>query len=179
MAADIITAAFDILANAMYRSEPSQTMFRLKAFLVDKIPIILLQISTSIFPTTLEMSITQAFSHIDLHAFPAFSQGFDDMLGNNSSLADVRQDFLNACALHSLIPAATVERLLGEAPMQGPPDTKYETKTLFEQCKSNFDKVNVYVDELESLDGNAGAIVGAITEVWAILLYENTLLTRF
>jgi mediator of RNA polymerase II transcription subunit 5 len=176
MAADIITAAFDVLANAMYRSEPSQIMFSLKSFLVNKIPLILLHISTSIFPMTLEMSITQAFSHIDLHAFPASSQGFDDMLGNNSSLADVRQDFLNACALHSLIPAATVERLLGEAPMQGPPDTKYESKTLLEQCKSNFDKVNVYVDELENLDGNAGAIVGAVSEVCVEYLDESYVL---
>lgn len=165
MATDLITAAFDVLANGMYRSEPNQTMFCLKSFLINKVPILISQISTSIFPMTPEMSITQALSHVDPNAFPAFSQGFDDIMGNGSSLSDVRQDFLNACALHGLIPAATVERLLGETPMQGPPETKYDKKTLLEQCKSNFDKVNLFVDELDNLDGNAGAIVGAITEV--------------
>jgi mediator of RNA polymerase II transcription subunit 5 len=165
MATDLITAAFDILANAMYRSEPSQTMFCLKSFLVNKIPILISQISASIFPMTPEICITQALSHVDPNAFPAFSQGFDDMMGNNNSLADVRQDFLNACALHGLITTVTVERLLGEAPMQGPPETKYNKQTLLEQCKNNFDKISGYIDELDNLDGNAGAIVGAIAEV--------------
>ena len=170
MATDLITAGFDILANAMYRSEPAQTMFCLKSFLVNKVPVLLSQISSSIYPMTVEISITQALSHVDPNAFPAFSQGFDEMMGNNNSLSDVRQDFLNACALHGLIPVATVERLLGETPMQGPPETKFEKKQLLDQCKSNFDKVSMYIDELENLDGNAGAIVGAVTEVgWTCL----------
>ncbi|KAH9881692.1 mediator complex subunit [Plenodomus lingam] len=174
MATDLITASFDILANAMYRSEPASNMFCLKSFLVNKIPILLSQLSASIFPMTLEMCITQALSHVDPNAFPAFSQGFDDMMGNNTSLSDVRQDFLNACALHSLIPSAAVERLLGETPMQGPPETRYDKKTLLDQCKSNFDKVNTYIDELDNLDGNAGAIVGAVTEFISHLCETQT-----
>ncbi|KAF1849615.1 Med5-domain-containing protein [Cucurbitaria berberidis CBS 394.84] len=164
MATDLITAAFDILANAMYRSEPTQKMFCFKSFLINKVPILLTQIAASIFPMTPEICITQALGHVDPNAFPAFSQGFDDMMGNNNSLSDVRQDFLNACALHGLMQAGTVERLLGETPMQGPPETKYERKQLLDQCKSNFDKVSLYIDELENLDGNAGAIVGAVAE---------------
>ncbi|CAN9259202.1 unnamed protein product [Alternaria alternata] len=170
MATDLITAAFDVLANAMYRSEPPQTMFYLKSFLINKVPLLLAQLTGSIFPMTVEMCITQALSHVDPHAFPSFSQGFDDIMGsNNNSLSDVRQDFLNACALHALIPTGTVERLLGEAPMQGPPSKKYERKELLNQCKSNFDKVSTFIDELESLDGNAGAIVAAVTDFIAHL----------
>lgn len=165
MATDLITAAFDILANGMYRSEPSATMFCLKSFLINKVPILLSQLSGSIYPMTPEICITQALSHVDPNAFPAFSQGFDDILGGNNSLSDVRQDFLNACALHGHIAANTVERLLGEPPIQGPPAVRYDKKTLLNQCKNNFDKVNALVDEMENLDGNAGAIVGAITEV--------------
>lgn len=164
MATDLITAAFDILANAMYRSEPLSTMFYLKSFLVNKIPILLSQLSASIFPMTAEICITQALSHVDPNAFPAFSQGFEDMMGTNNSLTDVRQDFLNACALHGLIQTTTVERLLEEAPTQGPPEKRYEKRTLLDQCKNNFDKISMYIDELENLDGNAGAVVGAITE---------------
>jgi mediator of RNA polymerase II transcription subunit 5 len=168
MATDLITAAFDILANAMYRSEPSQTMFCLKSFLVNKIPLLLTQISPSVYPMTPEICITQALGHVDPNAFPAFSQGFDDIMGNNNQLADVRQDFLNACALHGLITTATVERLLGETPMQGPPQTRYDRKMLLEQCKNNFDKISMYIDELDNLDGNAGAIVGAIADVCSL-----------
>ena len=114
---------------------------------------------------TPELCITQALSHVDPNAFPAFSQGFDDIIGNNNSLSDVRQDFLNSCALHGLLPANAIERLLGETPMQGPPETKYIKKDLLNQCKNNFEKVNLFIDELENLDGNAGAIVAAVTEV--------------
>lgn len=165
MATDLITASFDILANAMYRNEPGQTMFCLKSFLINKVPLLLTQVSSNIYMVNTELSITTALSHVDPNAFPAFSQGFDDILGNNNSLADVRQDFLNACALHGLIPANTIERLLGETPLQGPPETKFTKNSLFAQCKDNFEKVNLYIDELENLDGNAGAIVGAVTEV--------------
>lgn len=166
MATDLITASFDVLANALYRSESIQNMFRLKSFLMNKVPNLLLQISGSIYPMTLELCITQALSHIDSNAFPSFSQGFDDIMGgNNSALADVRQQFLSACALHSLITQNTAERLLGGASMQGPSGTKYDRKILLNQCKSNFDKASNYIDELESLDGNAGAITMAVTDV--------------
>ena len=165
MGTDLVTASFDILANAMYRSEPPSTMFSLKSFLINKVPILLSQLSGSIFPMTPEMSITQALSHLDPNAFPAFSQGFDDIMGGTNSLSDVRQDFLNACALHGHITTTTVERLLGEPPIQGPPALRYEKKALLDQCKNNFDKANTYIDEMENLDGNAGAIAGAVTEV--------------
>ncbi|KAF2690814.1 Med5-domain-containing protein [Lentithecium fluviatile CBS 122367] len=165
MATDLVTAAFDILANAMYRSETSQTLFSLKSFLVNKVPLLLAQLVAPIYAMNAELCITQALSHVDPNAFPAFSQGFDDIMGNSNSLADVRQDFLNACALHGLIPASTIERLLGEPPLQGPPETKYVKQDLVSQCKDNFEKVNMFIDELENLDGNAGAIVAAITEL--------------
>ena len=164
IASDLITAAFDVLANGIYRNESNQAMFSFKSFLINKIPLLLAQLHSSAMFAP-EFAVTQALSHIDPNAFPAFSQGFEDMMGSNTSLADVRQDFLNSCALHSLIPANAVERLLGETPMQGPPETKYVKGELLRQCKENFDKVNMLIDELENLDGNAGAIVGALTDV--------------
>ncbi|KAF1973144.1 mediator of RNA polymeras-like protein II transcription subunit 5 [Bimuria novae-zelandiae CBS 107.79] len=164
MATDLVTASFDILANAMYRNESTAMMTALKSFLINKIPIHLSQLTASVYPMNPELCITQALGRIDPNAFPAFSQGFDDMLGSNPSLADVRQDFLNACSLHGLISSNTVERLLGEAPMQGPPSTKYTRQELLKQCKNNFDKAIAYIEELENLDGNAGAIVTALTD---------------
>lgn len=49
--------------------------------------------------------------------------------------------------------------------MQGPPQTKYTKIELLKHCKENFEKVNMFIDELENIDGNGGAIVTAITEV--------------
>jgi mediator of RNA polymerase II transcription subunit 5 len=144
-------------------------MFCLKSFLVNRIPVLITQLSASIFPMTAEMCITQALGHIDQNAFPAFSQGFEDIMGSANSLSDVRQDFLNACALHGLIAANTIERLLGEAPMQGPPSVKHVKRDLVAQFKENSDSVQMYIEELTALDGNAGAIVGAINEVRPIV----------
>jgi mediator of RNA polymerase II transcription subunit 5 len=172
MGLDLVTAAFDILANAMYRNESSQTLFCLKSFLVNKVPLLLTQLSTSIFPMTPELCITQALGHVDPNAFPAFSQGFDDLMGNSNPLSDVRQDFLNACALHSLISKETIPRLLGETPMQPPPETKYVKKDLVAQYKDNFERVCMFIDELDNLDGNAAAIVGAITEVCTLYMFQ-------
>ncbi|KAL5440422.1 hypothetical protein PMIN06_009684 [Paraphaeosphaeria minitans] len=169
MATDLVTASFDILANAMYRSESTQTLTSLKSFLVNKVPTLLIQLTVPLYAMNPELCITQALSRIDPNAFPAFSQGFDDMLGNNSFLADLRQDFLNACALHNLIPANTVERLLGEAPIQGPPATRYVKQDLLKQCKDNIDKATAYIEELENLDGNACAIVAALVDFIAHL----------
>lgn len=87
------------------------------------------------------------------------------MMGGNNSLSDVRQAFLNACVLHGQITAGAVERLLGEQPTQSLPGNRYQKRALLDQCKSNFDKISAYINEMENLDGNAGAIVGAVTEV--------------
>ncbi|KAF2745715.1 Med5-domain-containing protein [Sporormia fimetaria CBS 119925] len=165
----LITAAFDVLANASYRGESTQAMFSYKNFLINRVPVLLVQLAASIYTTTAEICITQALSQIDANAFPPFSQGFEDMLGGNNPLSDTRLDFLNACALHGLIATNTIERLLGEAPMQGPPSSRYGKKQLLAQFKDKFESVNPYINELTALDGNAGAIAGAITEFLAHL----------
>lgn len=157
-------ASFDVLSNAMYRSAPGETIFGLRSFLVNKIPILLLYLSSSMFPPlTPEYCITQALSHVDPHAFPSFSQAFD-IIGNNAILSDVRQDFLFACALHQLIPERSIERLLGEVPLQTV-GSKMVKEHLIAQCNANFQKVEELVNGIETLDGNAGAVVGALTEV--------------
>ncbi|OCL07249.1 mediator of RNA polymeras-like protein II transcription subunit 5 [Glonium stellatum] len=164
LATDLITTSFDVLSNAMYRSESLQTMFCLKSFLVNKIPTLLSQLQGSIYPMTSELCITQALSHVDPNTFPAFSQAFD-ITGNNNVLSDVRQDFLNACALHELIPINSIERLLGETPVQSPPEVRYTKDSLVKQCENNFEKMAMLLDELENVDGNGGGIVGAVTEI--------------
>ena len=84
----------------------------------------------------------------------------------SSVLSDARQEFLFACASHRLIPESSIERLLGENPMQtlpmGGPYIKHE---LVSQINANFERASQLIGELESMEGNAGAIVGAITEV--------------
>ncbi|KAL1639688.1 mediator complex subunit [Diplodia intermedia] len=167
MVVGLITASFDVLAaNTTYRSESNEAIFNFRSFLVNKVPSLVAILAGSMFPTTTpELCITQALNHIDRNAFPSFSQTFD-MAPVNSLLSDVRQDFLVACALHQLIPESSIERLLGETPMSGVPvGGKYIKDNLVAQCSTNFERVEELLNEIEGMDGNTGAIVGAMTDI--------------
>ncbi|KAF2461655.1 mediator complex, subunit Med5 [Lineolata rhizophorae] len=163
---ELITGSFDILANGMYRNESPHTMSVMRSFLVNKVPLLLTVLSQSMFPPlTAEYCITQALSHVDPNTFPPPSGNFN-FTSDNSSLSDMRQDFLFACCLHQLIPEDSIERLLGEAPLSSlPAGGKYVKETLVAQCSTNPERVEELLNELESFDGNAGAIVGAVTEI--------------
>jgi mediator of RNA polymerase II transcription subunit 5 len=86
---------------------------------------------------------------------------------SESVLSDVRQQFLFSCVLHSLLRAESVEGLLGEQPFTPVPDpaTRYVKETLVEECSSDSERIGQLIEELEKLDGNAGAISNTIAEV--------------
>lgn len=163
---EIIIAAFDVLSNGVYRNESSRTMFLFRAFLVNKLPAFFAAMSAaSMVPIPMELCISQALSRLDPNAFPSFSQMFS--MQGSSVLSDARQEFLFACASHRLIPESSIERLLGENPMQTlPVGGPYIKDELVAQINTNFERADQLIGELESMEGNAGAIVGAITEVW-------------
>lgn len=167
LATDLVVASFDVLANAMYKGESSDTLFAFKSFLINKAPVLLSTLSVSMFPPlTPDFCITQALMQVDFNAFPSFSQTFG-MTGGNTALSDIRQEFLFACTAHGLIQEESIERLLGEQPMSTPPKagSRYSKENLIMQCSVNSGKVEQLLNGLEILDGNAGAIVGAVTEV--------------
>ncbi|OJJ44775.1 hypothetical protein ASPZODRAFT_153654 [Penicilliopsis zonata CBS 506.65] len=172
---EVITAAFDILSNAMYRNESSRTMFLFRSFLVNKLPSFFAAMSaTSMVP--MEMCIRNALGRIDPNAFPSFSQMFS--MQGSTVLSDVRQEFLFACALHRLIPESSIERLLGENPMQTlPVGGQYMKDELVAQINANPERADQLINEVESMDGNAGTIVGAITEVMHNLCTQKETMT--
>lgn len=163
---DLILASFDILANAMYRTESAQTLAILRSFLVNKLPAFLTNYAAIIFaPLSIETCINQALLRVDPAAFPSFSQMFD-LLGKNSILSEARQEFLFACALHQLIPEGSIEGLLGDVPMQSlPASGKYVKEELVAQCTANPARFEELIGELENMEGNAGEIAGALVEV--------------
>jgi len=69
-----------------------------------------------------------------------------------------------------------VEELLGEAPLTPPPspERKCTKDSLVQQIVGDTDKLGQLVKQLETLDGNAGAIVAAVTEV-----SDNVVLSLF
>lgn len=87
----------------------------------------------------------------------------------NTPLSDVRQEFLFSCASHKLIPEASIERLLGENPMQTlPVGGSFVKDELVAQINANHERAEQLIGDIESTEGNAGAIVGAITDVCSV-----------
>ncbi|PGH22909.1 hypothetical protein AJ80_02958 [Polytolypa hystricis UAMH7299] len=162
---ELIAAAFEVLSNGMYRNESNRTMFLFRSFLVNKLPAFLAEISaSSMDPIPMELCIGRALSRVDPNAFPSFSEMFS--MQGNSVLSDVRQEFLFACALHKLIPEASIERLLGENPMQTlPVGGQYTKENLVSQINNSPERAEQLLNEIDSMEGNAGAIAKAITEV--------------
>ena len=175
---DLISASFDILANAMYRNEPPQSNTVLRSFLVNKLPAFLNNYVGLIFPPlSVETCIGQALLRVDPAAFPSISQMFD-MVGKNGMLSEARQDFLFACALHELIPESSIEGLLGDIPMQSlPASGRYMKNELVKQCTDNPAKIEELIGELENMEGNAGEIAGALIEIINILCSSNDTMT--
>ncbi|KAI9832948.1 MAG: mediator complex subunit [Phylliscum demangeonii] len=163
---DLVVAAFDVLSNAAFRNEAKQTLFLLRSFLINKIPLLLVEAFAAMYaPLTAEFCIAQALTHVDPQAFPSFSSIFDVSAGS-SVLSEVRQEFLFACCLHGLLPESSIEPLLGEIPMQElPPGGKYSKDSLFAQCVDDPGRIDSLLGEMEGLEGNAGAVVLAIVDV--------------
>ncbi|MCJ1460584.1 mediator complex subunit [Mycoblastus sanguinarius] len=179
LAGDLILAAFDVLANAMYRNESTSSINILRSFLVNKLPVFIqVNYAGMIFqPLTTEHCIRQALVRVDPAAFPSFSQMFDP-LGRNSLLSEARQEFLFACALHYLIPERSIEEILGDVPMQSlPASGRYHKDDLVSQCTTNPAKIEEYIGELENMEGNAGEIAGAIIEILHTLCSNNDTMT--
>jgi mediator of RNA polymerase II transcription subunit 5 len=162
LAVDLILSSFDLLSCAMTRKEPSSTLFVLKSFLINKVPIILTTLSASMFPPdSTEVCVGQAMAQVDKELFPSMA------IGGKSILQDLREEFLFSCVLHSLLRAENVQGLLGEPPLSSPPDpmSRYTKEGLVDQCTNDSEKAVQLVDELEKLDGNGGAISLALAEV--------------
>lgn len=165
---EIITAAFDVLSNGVYRNESGRTMLLFRSFLVNKLPAFFAAISAaSMVPISMEMCISHALSRLDPNAFPSFSQMFS--MQGSSVLSDARQEFLFACASHKLIRESSIEQLLGENPMQTlPGGGPYVKDDLVSQINNNHERAEQLIGEIESMEGNAGAIVGAVVDVCSI-----------
>ena len=161
---DIIVAMFDVLSNGQARNEGQQAIHIYRSFLMNKLPPILCLISSSsLEPVQTNLRISQALDRIDLDAFPLSAY---DMMTRRSSLTGIRQEFLFACALHHLIPEASLENLLGEKSTQTlPSHGLYEKDQLVHQIAGNAQRVEQLVAEIELTEGNSGAIVAAIVEV--------------
>ncbi|KAI5917313.1 mediator complex subunit Med5 [Camillea tinctor] len=166
-AIDLILASFDVLANAVFRSEGQKVGHLLRSYLINKLPLLLASLAPSMFPPlTPQFCISEALRQVDTNAFPTLSAMFDDTNNNNTFTDSVRQDFCFACCLHNLIPESSIEGLLGEITYQSlPQGGRYVKESLVEECMADPERIQGLIGELDNMDGNVGAVCQALTEV--------------
>ncbi|KAI2784944.1 Med5-domain-containing protein [Daldinia loculata] len=164
---DLILASFDVLANAVFRNEGHQASYLLRSYLINKLPLLLATLATSMYPPlSAQFCITEALSHVDTNAFPTLSAMFDDTHNSNTFTDSVRQDFCFACCLHGLIPESSIEGLLGEITYQTLPQAgRYVKEQLVEECMGDPERIQRLIGELDNMDGNVGAVCQALAEV--------------
>jgi len=167
MVSEFVTAAFDTLATAMNSLHPasqSQT-FLLRSFITNKVPLILTRIFLP--QGTLNAVLSQVLLRIDPAVLSGASGNPFGGPGDMFSLPqDIRQEFLFALALHGLVEEAAIQGILGELPMMTlPASGRYNSEDLVSQCQLDPDRAERMLEELEGLDGNAGAVALAVVEI--------------
>ncbi|KAI1391543.1 Med5-domain-containing protein [Hypoxylon trugodes] len=164
---DLILASFDVLANAVFRNEGQQASYLLRSYLINKLPLLLATLATSMYPPlSAQFCITEALSQVDTNAFPTLSAMFDDTHNSNTFTDSVRQDFCFACCLHGLIPESSIEGLLGEITYQTLPQAgRYVKEQLVEECMGDPERITRLIGEMDNMDGNVGAVCEALAMV--------------
>ncbi|TDZ22610.1 Mediator of RNA polymerase II transcription subunit 5 [Colletotrichum orbiculare MAFF 240422] len=176
---DLILASFDVLANAVSRNEGNPTVQLLRSFLMNKVPLLIENLSKHMYPPlTAEFCITEALGRVDTNTFPTLSSMFDENRHNNPFTDSAREEFCWACCLHGLVRESSIENLLGETPYQSlPAGGRYVKSSLVADCLSDHERLQALIGELESKDGNAGAVCQALTEVLGQLCRNKDTMT--
>ncbi|KAG6084957.1 hypothetical protein E4U15_001437 [Claviceps sp. LM218 group G6] len=173
-AIDLILASFDVLANAVFRSEASKDAHLLKSFLISKLPLIICQLCTGFDINSTEFCITEALNRVDTTIFPTTSLMFDETRSNNPYTESVREEFCTACALHGLVQRDHVERILGETSMSYESSLEKHSKDrLVQDCFADAEKMQGLIRDVEKIDGNVGAVAHALVDIMRQLCHNK------
>ncbi|CUS14724.1 unnamed protein product, partial [Tuber aestivum] len=170
---DFVTAVLDVLSNAILRGEAASTLFLLRSFLTNKVPVLLSHLSPS--PMIASYALSQALLRTDTStlanpppsSFDPYSHNTStnpDMLFN--TLVDLRQEFLFACALHGVVGEEDIQGIIGELPLGALPVAgRYDVGELMNQCAMDPEKLERLLEEIEGVEGNSGAVVRTVVEM--------------
>ncbi|KAF2770130.1 Med5-domain-containing protein [Teratosphaeria nubilosa] len=162
LAVDLLTASFDVLANALLRKERNEDLRLIRSFICNKIPTLLAMLSGYLAPMTAESCIQMAFiGNISMDVLPPISAGDKEI---REILKRTRLEFLQACALFGLVTESTIATITQE-PITLPKIARYNKDGLVAQCSSNLARFDGLLEELKAMQGNAAAIAGCLVQV--------------
>ncbi|KAL7269677.1 mediator complex subunit [Rhizina undulata] len=171
---DFITSVLDAISNAVLRNEPAVTLFLLRSFLTNKVPLLLARLSPS--PMVASYVLSQSLLRTDASTLANLTPSSFDPYSHNTGAnpdmffnglpIDLRQELLFACALHGVVSEGDIQEILGELPLGALPDAgKYEMDQLISQCSNDPDRIDKLLEEIEGIEGNSGAVVLAVVEL--------------
>jgi mediator of RNA polymerase II transcription subunit 5 len=158
-AMDLLIASFDVLTNALLRHEPRQSIRFIRSFICNKVPLLLNSLLGFNGPGTCENCIQMSFMAITMDPLAPLSTGATEA---RDVLKKTRAEFLFACALHSLVSERVIASLVQEQSVVMPKTTRYTKENLMAQTSNNTGRLDTVIQELDALNGNAGAISGCI-----------------
>ncbi|KAG9942006.1 mediator complex, subunit Med5, partial [Aureobasidium melanogenum] len=163
LVSDLIVASFDVLANALQQRQPPDQLLCYRSFIANKLPLLITTLSASFPPMTSQVHIQMALRRVDVHPFPPLSS--DNDTANNEILKKSRLEFVQACILFQLGNEQAFHSVIGESPAPiAPRVVRYNRQSLAQQCSANIHRVEELARELEGMNGNAGAISGALVD---------------
>jgi len=144
---DMVLAGFDLLVLQANRGDAEDHAFAARSFIVNKLPLLLLSISSvAIIPPSMPLVLQQA-------------------LGRVETTVPQRTAFVTACAIHNLIAEDDIERITAIRVSSHQAGAQAHQATLSQQYKANPQVVDKFVAALELLDGNAAAYAETIVDV--------------
>lgn len=159
----LVQASFDVLTNAVLRKDSEHDIKVIRSFICNKVPTLLGSLGSFMMaPTSVEACIQAAFESIVMDAVPPITAGSAEV---RDRLKLARREFLQAAALQGLMTEQTMSAILMEPGISIPKAARYTKEGLFSQCASNVGRLEHFIDELDGMVGNAGAIAGCIIEV--------------
>lgn len=168
-----LTACFDVLTNVFRRQESEQSIKVVRSFICNKIPTQLSIMAGSIAPAaTLEAFIQLGFSTIMMDALPPISTGATEV---RERLKETRKEFLQACILHGVMSESAATVILHDSPVTTK-GIKYTKDGLLAKYAGNVSGMEPLLDELDGMQGNAGAISACIVEtIGSLCLNKDTI----
>lgn len=160
-AVDLLIASFDVLTNALLRHESRQSVRFIRSFICNKVPLLLHSLLGFSGPNAVENCIQMSFMAITMDPLTPLSTGATDA---RDVLKKTRLEFLFACSLHSLVSERTIASLVNEQSVTVPKVTKYTKDGLNAQTSNNTGRLDTLIQELDSMNGNAGAISACIVD---------------
>ena len=161
---DLLVASFNVLTSFLLTKEPRQNVKVVRSFICNKIPLVITMVASNMQPPIASEACIQmalmAGGMISMDPLPPISAGATEA---RDTLKSTRLEFLQACALHSLVTEPTVSQILQE-PVALPRVAKLNKDNIVAQCVNNVSKLGEHIEDLAGMQGNVGAIAGCVVE---------------